>query len=585
MSYLKNIGSDVQKFAEVIQNVLKVDVTIADDSFCRVAGTGRYSELIGAKIGVDTVFARAIENGNSFFIDNPRNCSLCNVCSEKVRCTESAEVCCPIMFEKRAIGVIGLVAFEEKQREALVDNREGLMEFLTQMADLISSRVQEGEMLLKNKLLRKQLETIIDTIDEGIIAVNQMGEVTHCSYSARKIFGIGEEKTVLGSRIENAFPELASKMNSTENISNREFITNKKIGTRGVFSTRAIIYNNNFQGTVIVVRTISDVRKIINHVSGNAFNIYFEDIIGDSKALMDVKDNAIRAAAGSSTVFIMGDSGTGKEMFARAIHSCSSRRDKAFVAVNCAAIPETLLESELFGYEEGAFTGAKRGGKIGKFELANGGTIFLDEIGDMPLHLQSKLLRVLQERSIERVGGQHTIPLDVRVIAATHKDIPRMLEEGEFRQDLFYRLNVIPIVIPALMERKEDIPLLMRHILKKCNLKLKKDVDDFREEVYKLFINYNWPGNIRELENAVEYAVNMETTKLIGVNSLPQKFKRDEEIQSDDYEILPMVELEKRAIINALKVKKNNREAAAKALGMSRATFYRKLKEYEIFTR
>lgn len=581
MSYLMNIKDDVQKFAEVIQNVLKVDVTIVDEDFIRVSGTGRYLDLIGSEIGPDTVFARALKSGSSFFIEDPRNCNLCDTCSDKGRCTESAEVCCPIIVEDRAIGVLGLVAFEEGQREELISNKKELMEFLNQMTDLISSRVIEGEMLLRNKFLRKQLETTIDTIDEGIIATNREGIITHCSYSARRILCIEDTKKVVGKKFDIIIPELSDTIDKRENISNREIIIDKKRGIRGIFTTRVIEYNNSFQGMVVVIRTISDVRRIINHVSTNTLNIYFDDIIGTSRALTEVKDKALKASRGSSTVFIMGESGTGKEMFARSIHSSSNRSDKPFVAINCAAIPETLLESELFGYEEGAFTGAKRGGKIGKFELANGGTIFLDEIGDMPLHLQTKLLRVLQDSRIERVGGQNSIPLDVRVIAATHKDIPKMLKEGEFRQDLFYRLNVIPIIIPPLKERKEDIPILMKHILKKCNSKLLKLIDDFEDTVYNMFMNYSWPGNIRELENVIEYAANMEMSNMIGLNSLPQRLRKDD-IASSLSEIIPVKELEKRAILNALNILDNNKEAAALALGISRATFYRKIKEYGI---
>lgn len=589
MSYLITIEQDVQKFAKVIQDVLQVDVTIVDDNFRRVAGTGKFTDTIGCTIGINTVFAKALENGESYFIDNPGQCTLCDQCVEKGDCSESAEVCCPIMFEGKAVGVIGLVAFEEGQKQALLENKQGLMEFLNQMADLISSRVLEGEMLLRNKVLRKQLETIMDTIDEGIIALDQFGKVTHFSYFAKKIFNISNEN-IQGEQIGELLPELWKEIKDMGNVSNREIVLNNKKRARVILTTRSIVYNNSFKGTLLVVRTISDVRKIINHVSGNTLNIYFEDIIGETKIVKEAKERALKASNGCSTILILGESGTGKELFARAIHSESCRKDKPFIAINCAAIPEALLESELFGYEDGAFTGAKKGGKIGKFELANGGTIFLDEIGDMPLHLQTKLLRVLQDKAIERVGGRHSIPLDVRIIAATHKDIIKMIENGEFRNDLYYRLNVIPLLIPSLRERKEDISMLMEHILQKCNTKLEKSIEGFEKEVYSIFSEYDWPGNIRELENAIEYAVNMEGGRLIGVTSLHQKFKILEAVPKkalgEDsalaHEIIPIKDLEKQAIKEALRILKGNRDEAAKSLGISRATFYRKLKEYEI---
>lgn len=586
MSYLMTIQQDVQKFAGVINNVLQVDVTIVDDTFTRIAGTGKFNATIGCTIGINTVFAKALEKGESYFIDNPGKCSLCEMCIDKGICSESAEVCCPIMFEGNAVGVIGLVAFKEEQKLGLVEKKQGLMEFLNQMADLISSRIQEGEMLLKNRVLRRQLETTMDTIDEGIIAIDQYGKITHCSLCAKKIFNLDKDD-VQGKNINIVIPELWKEIKDIKKINNREIILNDENNLRIILTTRPIIYDNIFKGTVLVIRTISDVRKIINHVTGNNINIYFEDIIGESKEIKDTKNEAVKASIGSSTILITGESGTGKELFARAIHSVGCRKDKPFVAINCAAIPEALLESELFGYEDGAFTGAKKGGKIGKFELAKGGTVFLDEIGDMPIHLQAKLLRVLQDKSIERVGGNRNIQLDVRIIAATHKNISKMIEDGEFRNDLYYRLNVIPLLVPPLRERKEDIPLLMNHILEKCNGKLNKSIKGFSNDVRKVFINYDWPGNIRELENAIEYAVNMENDRIIVINSLHQKFKREtintiKDNISIDNTIIPIMEMEKIAIINALKILKGNKEEAAKSLGISRATFYRKIKEYNI---
>jgi sigma-54 dependent transcriptional regulator, acetoin dehydrogenase operon transcriptional activator AcoR len=585
MSYLMTIQQDVDKFAKVIHDVLKVDVTIVDDNFVRVTGTGKFNDTIGTTIGLNTVFAKVLETGKSYFIDNPGQCELCEGCIDKFSCIEYAEVCCPIMLEGRAIGVIGLIAFEQQQKDALLENKKGLMEFLNQMADLISSRVLEGEMLLTNKLLRKQLETIIDSIDEGIIAIDNNGSITHCSYWARRIFDIGQED-VQGRNIEQLIPGLFHQIKDIDNVNNREIVLNKRSDTRVILSTRPITHNNSPRGTVLIIRTISDISKIINHVSGSAVNIYFEDIIGKSKIISDTKDKAIKASNGCSTILIMGESGTGKELFARSIHSQSSRGDKPFIAINCAAIPESLLESELFGYESGAFTGARKGGKIGKFELAKGGTIFLDEIGDMPLHLQAKLLRVLQDKTIERVGGSHSIALDVRIIAATHKDIPRMIDRREFREDLYYRLNVIPLVVPSLRERKEDILILMKHILQKANLKLNKAIACFDKEVEDIFLQYDWPGNIRELENAIEYAVNMENSFTITLGSIHQKFKNQTPclLKQNDWghRITSLRDMERSAIIKALELLEGDKEEAAKSLGISRATFYRKLKSYGI---
>ncbi|MGL5513638.1 MAG: sigma-54 interaction domain-containing protein, partial [Sporomusa sp.] len=250
----------------------------------------------------------------------------------------------------------------------------------------------------------------------------------------------------------------------------------------------------------------------------------------------------------------------------------------------CAAIPEALLESELFGYEEGAFTGARRGGKPGKFELADGGTLFLDEIGDMSLALQAKLLRVLQERRIERVGGLETIAIDVRIIAATHKNIEAMVRTGEFRSDLYYRVNVFPLYIPPLHCRREDIlPLAEAFLTKYCAI-FNKSIALTDERVRNALLSYDWPGNVRELENIVEYLVNVETSSVISLSSLPQRIRQQEMSQSGPLGIMPLAELEKAAIRNALTRFGTSTEGkirAAEALGISKATLYRKLKEYE----
>lgn len=309
--------------------------------------------------------------------------------------------------------------------------------------------------------------------------------------------------------------------------------------------------------------------------------ISFDDIKGDSEAMRGLKDTARRIARSSSTVLLTGETGTGKELLARAIHYHSDRRDSPFVAINCAGIPECLLESELFGYEEGAFTGARKGGKPGRFELAQGGTLFLDEIGDMPLHLQSKLLRVLQERAIQRVGGTGLIPIDVRLIAATNKNIEDMVEQGTFRRDLYYRINVIPLSVPPLRERPGDVEKLALFFLDKYRHVALRELGGFTSEAMDLLESYDWPGNVRELENAVEYAVNMETSTLIRKESLPPNLGR---IPIRASHLLPLKtrvrDFERRMITEALDRHGWDLEGkaqAARELGIGIRTLYRKL--------
>lgn len=315
--------------------------------------------------------------------------------------------------------------------------------------------------------------------------------------------------------------------------------------------------------------------------------ITFDNIIGQSPAIKAVKEFSKQVAIGDSTVLIRGESGTGKELFARAIHNESLRSNAPFIAVNCAAIPEPLLESELFGYVEGAFTGARKGGKPGKCELAAGGTLFLDEVGDIPLSLQSKFLRMLQERTIERVGGTKTIHIDVRIIAATHRDLEAMIISKEFREDLYYRINVIPIVLPPLRERKEDIYGISTHFLSNYAMRMKKNITDISFEAVKALVDYSWPGNIRELENSIEYAVNVETTGIIGAESLPLRIKTNAEalaLTNENprkiFSTIKDVEMrEVVAAVNRFGWTTTGKQAAADFLGISLATLYRKLKK------
>ena len=310
----------------------------------------------------------------------------------------------------------------------------------------------------------------------------------------------------------------------------------------------------------------------------------FTGIVGSSPGMQRVYALMKQVAEGEIAVLIRGESGTGKELIAKSIHLNSPRKQGPFVALNCAAIPEALIESELFGHERGAFTGAAER-RIGAFERANGGTILLDEIGDMPYGLQGKLLRVLQEREIQRVGGTAPIPVDIRVMTATNKDIELLVEKGEFRQDLFYRVAAFPIEIPPLRERREDIPLLARHFLDKHADRADKSISGIATAALRLLLQYDWPGNVRELENAIERAVLLETDAVLQSSSLPLQLSpavADGNDHSTLEAVLPLVEVERRALAHALEVADNNVTQAAQALGINRATLHRKLKRFNL---
>ena len=306
-----------------------------------------------------------------------------------------------------------------------------------------------------------------------------------------------------------------------------------------------------------------------------------EGIVGRSKQIMEVIEIVHKVAPTDATVLLRGESGVGKELFARAIHYLSKRSDKPFVAVNCAAIPESLLEAELFGYEKGAFTGAYTS-KKGKFELANGGTIFLDEIGDMPLNLQVKLLRVLQEKEIERLGGSKPIKVDVRIIAATNRNLEELIKQGKFREDLYYRLNVVPVFIPPLRERKEDIPPLVWHFVENFSKEYKKNIK-VSSEVMEAFLNYDWPGNVRELQNVIERMVILDTDGVLTAEDLPEEirnFKRKEELVSLNGNSI--WDIEKKLIEEALEKSGYVIKKAAKILGMTPRQVSYRIKKYGI---
>lgn len=341
--------------------------------------------------------------------------------------------------------------------------------------------------------------------------------------------------------------------------------------------TATPIYNSE-KNTIEIVYVFEEIKKVKRKNIGQAYYT-FDKIIGEDKNFVKVIEYAKKISNSKSTILIMGESGTGKELFSQSIHNYSDRVDGPFIALNCGAIPKELIESELFGYEEGAFTGAKKGGNRGKFELANGGTIMLDEIGEMPLDMQTKLLRVVQEGIITRVGGSKYIPVDVRIIAATNRDLKKEVELGRFRKDLYYRLNVLPIYLPPLRERKEDILPLIRYFLSTIAKRLNKKDLLIPEEHLKKMINYSWPGNIRELENVVELIINTE--------SIPEGYFGEEKCEDKiliniNKEHLKLEHAEKEHLTNILRRFKGNITRSAEALGIRRNTLYSKIKKYEI---
>lgn len=343
---------------------------------------------------------------------------------------------------------------------------------------------------------------------------------------------------------------------------------------------------NNFD-RMVIFKDMKSLRQTVRSCSNDGRRILCSDILGETPVIRELKRDIKKISNSMSTVLITGESGTGKEMFARAIHNEGTRQGGPFVAINCGAIPYELLESELFGYVKGAFTGASPGGRMGKFELANGGTIFLDEIGDMPISLQVKLLRVLQEKKIVRIGANRPVDIDARVIASTNRDISDLIEQNKFRQDLYYRLNVIPFNIPPLRERIEDIETLVSYFVEKYSAILHKSISYIDQNVFDIFKGYSWPGNVRELENTIEFMMNMmDDGGRFDTALIPKNMQHESKNTSNNsFEIQNLKDLEKNEIVKALNIygrSTNGKITASQKLGIGIATLYRKMEEYHL---
>lgn len=459
-------------------------------------------------------------------------------------------------------------------------------------AEAIEKELKLAEYTNELKIMNERFYQITESISEGIIRVDNKGTIMSINRFARKLLSyseadiIGKDFKVLldaNNRADIIRGIISGRVYEEEEVYFKTRVGRKKTCIANITPIKS--GGNNSGGVVITFRETKVVHSLVNKIVGANAKFTFSDILGKSEAI----NNAIRLASISAktntTILLQGESGTGKEMFAQAIHNESDRRGYPFVFLNCGAIPRELVSSELFGYIEGAFTGAKRGGHPGKFELADGGTIFLDEIGDMPLDAQVSLLRVLEDKKIVRVGGHDVIPIDVRVIAATNKDLKNEVELGNFRRDLFYRINVMPICTPTLRERKEDIKIFIDHFIDKFCKSTGKNIKSVGQSFYRGMASYNWPGNVRELQNVMQRIINMvDNNSTLTSKDLPAYIKSKE--ASEDIgkkrQLLTLDEIEKTYISKTIQDCGGNIAAAAKVLGIGRTTMYRKMKKYGI---
>ncbi|NMA87034.1 MAG: sigma 54-interacting transcriptional regulator, partial [Tissierellia bacterium] len=541
-----------------------------------------------------------IDNKNQFYYGNQAFLSLLDVEKEHIKAENF-----PHFIKDKEIQKLFFHCKGKKEEEFVYNNNNILMQcipyrekdkilgyiyILKDITDIKDSKIQ----LMELKTSLDMIEDILEYAYEGFVLVDKDGRIAKMNYE--KLMGL-KEKDHLGRPVEDVIENTRmhivvktgkKELRHVQRIQGYDMITNRVpiIRDGEVIAAVGTVLFRDASEVKELARELAELEHKINEYRGEIERLQdsrysFDSIKTQDPKMEYLKKLGRKASESNSTVLILGESGTGKEMFAQAIHRASYRKTEAFVPINCAAIPNELLESELFGYEGGAFTGAKREGKPGKFELANGGTIFLDEIGSMPLEMQAKLLRVLEERKFEKVGGTKKIALDIRVIAATNEDIEEAVKEGRFREDLYYRLNVITLDIPPLREKIDDIPILCEELLDY----LSKELDAPRKTIDKQTIDilkkYHWPGNVRELRNVLERGMNFSYGDSILPKHLPERVLSHSDFNKNYYEEIKtlnevVAQAEKEAIINAINKAGGNKTKAAELLDIHRTALYKK---------
>lgn len=476
--------------------------------------------------------------------------------------------------------VIGDTIGTRSARELGLESR-----LITSGKEAIAAAVNEAfrlaEAIKVEKERAERIKTIVDFVHDGIVAVDRDGKISIYNKMAEEIFKKPAHKA-LGMKVEKIIPN--TKLYEVLKNGKPQIGQLQKVRDTMIVTNRVpIVVEGEILGAVATFQELAAFQNVEHSIRrkladrGLVAEYTFDDILYKSRKMHDVIEQARKYALLNSTILIVGETGTGKELFAQSIHNESPRKNGPFVAVNCAALPENLLESELFGYVEGAFTGAVKGGKAGLFELAHRGTLFLDEIGEMPIGLQAKLLRVIQERKVRRIGDSKLIPVDVRIICATNRNLREMVREGKFREDLFYRINVLHIKIPPLRDRKEDLDVLVPHFIKKHAARCMKNIIGVTSRAMEVLKAFDYPGNVRELESIVERAVALCSGTHVDAEDIKLEYDAAERVAEGD-DIKPLEVVEREYIKRALELTKGNISEAAKRLGINRTTIWRKLR-------
>ena len=582
-SVLMQIQPTIQRFARMLASVLQLEVEIVDENLCRVAGTGAYGKFLGRQLsGNSRLLRHVLETKTEKVVTQSRFDPLCEGCDSKENCREKAFLGTPVILQDRCVGVISLIAVTHEQQEHISDNLREFSDYVRHISTIFVSKLLEDQGPGDN--ISKIFATMIDNMDQGVLVVDADNRVQFVNQTALKTLGV-VQNNIIGKPIR--FRPLTFESNFTHGHMQHIVSWDDK-------SELIIGQLHNIQGRQLFLMAFHQ-----SHTSFSVANApdepHIEQLVGECRVMRQLKRLISRIAPSPSSVMVVGESGTGKEVVARAIHKLSGRRNKPFIAINCAAIPEQLLESELFGYVKGAFTGASANGKTGLIQAANTGTLFLDEIGDMPLMLQAKLLRAIEAREILPIGASSPIQVDIRINSATNQNLAQFIAEGKFREDLFYRLNVIPITLPPLRERQEDIELLVHYFLHLHTRRLGSVYPGIAPDVVEILRKHRWPGNLRELSNLMEYLVNVVPSGEVIDSTLlpPNLLNNGTTEQSDVTEVTEahlslddaggtaLEEMEKQMIREALS-RHNSKKQVADELGIGIATLYRKIKKYEL---
>lgn len=562
-----------------------VEVVIVDPSGKLIGTTEKYNQAKNNRAYTPYI-EELLRSDTPMIIDNPRDNPLCQGCPNISTCYQTLEISIPIHIENNWNGYLSMIVFSETSKKFYLERTNQVITFLQTILDLMINAGNSETASIKYQHITNIMNIMFQHLDCIAFSCNRNGDIRICNDAFYEFFGLdsAHEPPNIYHFLTGDSPLLSVLDNGvTFNHEELPVVVNDKMN-RMIVSSKVIDDNqDDMTEFLFFLRTLDGVRQYI--ASDTPQENALDCILGKSLTTAELKSKIRQFAASTSTVLIRGETGTGKELIARSLHGLSPRNKQPFITINCAAIPDTLLESELFGYEKGTFTGASKGGKAGLFEIANGGTIFLDEIGDMPLHLQAKLLRVLQEHKVIRLGGYHPTNLDIRIIAATNQDLEKLVDENKFRSDLYYRLNILPIKVLPLRERMADFDDLVFHFIVKYNDKLNKHITGIDKAFLQILKNYSWPGNVRELENTIEYAVNIAEASCLGAESCPAGII-NENAAHPQLTLKEQLKFEESRIIQGYLdqygSQNNSIAEIAKLLGISRASLYGKIKEYKL---